>query len=138
MRHAGMHWPAMAERPSRQAITSLPGVQNGVLVILADSARFHYDAIRYGSAGLPGGLARPATGRPAAGAPGLGRRRVADECLNLWDEQPHHGVEWFTPLNELQFPWESGEEEFAGFRVTAERLGRLREALRERFASSRP
>ena len=46
MRHAGMHWPAMAERPSRQAITSLPGVQDGVLVILADSARFHYDAIR--------------------------------------------------------------------------------------------
>ena len=133
MRHAGMHWPTMAERPSRQAITSLPGVSSGVLVILADSARFHYDDIRREAPGclvvwraLPRQESLPAK-------LGWDAEAVADECLNLWDEQPHHGEEWFTPLNELQFPWESGEDPFAGFGVTAERLGRLRGALRRRF-----
>ena len=133
MRHAGMHWPTMAERPSLQAITSLPGVQNGVLVILADSARFHYDAIRSEAPdcvvvwrALPRGDRLPAH-------LGWDAEAVADECLNLWDEQPHGGVEWFTPLNELQFPWESGEEQFAGFAVTADRLRLLRRALRRRF-----
>lgn len=135
MRHAGMHWPTMAERPNRQAITSLPGVQNGVLVILADSARFHYQRIRDEAPNctvvwraLPRGDRLPAHLDWDADA-------LADECLNLWDEQPHDGTEWFTPLNELQFPWESGEPEFTGFRTTAERLGRLRLALRQRFAS---
>lgn len=135
MRHAGMHWPTMAERPSRQTITSLPGVQDGVLVILADSARFHYDAIRTEAPNcVVVWRALPRVDRLPAHLE-WDADRVADECLNLWDEQPHGGTEWFTPLNELQFPWESGEETFAGFSVTAERLGRLRGALRLRFES---
>jgi hypothetical protein len=128
-----MHWPTMAERPNRQAITSLPGVQNGVLVILADSARFHYQPIRDEAPNcivvwraLPRVDMRPAL-------LGWDPEAVADECLNLFDEQPHGGTEWFTPLNELQFKVESGED-FPGFGVTAERLGRLRPALRQRFS----
>jgi hypothetical protein len=134
-----MHWPTMEERPSRQAITSLPGVQNGVLVILADSARFHYNAIR---AEAPGclvvwrGLPQP-NRRPMDLRWDLDVEPLADECFNLWNEQHEEhvnsGVEWFTPLNELQFERESGEP-FAGFGVVAERLGRLRGALRRRFS----
>lgn len=133
MRHAGMHWPTMAERPDRQTITSLPGVAQGVLVILADSARFHYEKIRQEAPGCT--VVWRALPRPDRTPAALGwdAEAIADECLNLWDEQPHHGTEWFTPLNELQFPWESGEEPFAGFGVTAERLRRLRRALRRRF-----
>jgi hypothetical protein len=132
MRHAGMHWPTMEERPNRQAITSLPGVQNGVLVILADSARFHYDDIRREAPNcLDVWRALPRPDRLPAHL-GWDPEAVADECVNLWDEQPHGGVEWFTPLNELQFDFESGEV-FPGFGVTAERLRLLRRALRRRF-----
>ena len=133
MRHAGMHWPTMAERPNRQAITSLPGVQNGVLVILADSARFHYNAVRQEAPNcIVVWRALPRVDKLPAHLD-WNPEAVADECLNLFDEQPHGGTEWFTPLNELQFELESGEP-FPGFGVTAERLGRLRPALRRRFS----
>lgn len=133
MRHAGMHWPTMKENPNRETITSLPGVQQGVLVILADSARFHYEKIRQDAPDclvVWRGLPHPDRVPAKLGWDG---EAVAEECMNLWDEQPHHGAEWFTPLNELQFPWESGEDPFAGFAVMAERLRQVRRALRRRF-----
>ena len=134
MRYAGMHWPTGGEHPDRETIVALPGLRESPLVMLADSARFHYGFARE-TCPLVVWRALPRQGSLPSQL-GWDSDAVADECLNLWDEQAesHRGEEWFTPLNEIQFPFESGEDPFPGFAVTAERLGGLREALRSRFA----
>ena len=133
MKHAGIHWPENAggEHPSREAIVELPGMQ-GASLICSPSARYHYQFIRER---CPSAIvvwrAIPRVGKLPAQLnwePG----RVADECLNLWDEQPHSGVEWFTPLNELQFLKESGEN-FRGYSYVSAKLGAIRLVLQDRF-----
>jgi hypothetical protein len=136
MRHAGMHWPANAngEHPDRETIYQLPGVEGGCLLMLADSARYWYDEARRRCPlvvwrGLPRPNKLPASmdWRPNA---------VADEVLNLWWEAAHSGgTEWYTPLNELQFYKESGEQ-WQGYADMAEKLSRLRPVLRRRLAPS--
>ena len=134
MRYAGMHWPTGGEHPDRETIVALPGLRESPLIMLADSGRFHYGFARETCSlvvwrGLPLPENRPFK-------LGWNPEAVAAECMNIWDEPQvqHGGEEWFTPLNELQFPDESGEDPFPGFAVTAQRLAGLREALRQRFA----
>jgi hypothetical protein len=130
-RHAGMHWPTGGENPSRQTIYDLPGVKQGGLIMLADSARWWYDEARWKSPlviwrGLPrlGKFPADLQWNPVL---------VANEVLNHWLDQPHHGTEYFTPLNELQFSFESGHGEFPGFKFLADKLGLLRVELRKRL-----
>ena len=133
MKHAGIHWPENAggEHPSREAIVELPGMQ-GASLICSPSARYHYDFIRQR---CPSAVvvwrAIPRQGNLPAQL-GWDAGRVANECLNLWGEQPHGGVEWFTPLNELQFVKENGAP-FPGYGPMAQNLAGLRVALRDRF-----
>lgn len=133
MKHAGVHWPEAAggEHPDRETILSLPGMA-GATLICSPSARYHYDVIRkrHPSAVVVW-RAIPRQGRLPAQL-GWDANKVADECLNLWDEQPHGGMEWFLPLNELQFVKESGQP-FAGYAQTAERLSKLRYQLWRKF-----
>jgi len=132
-RHAGMHWPTGGEHPDRATIYSLPGVAQGGLIMLADSARYWYDEARSRSPlVIWRGLPRPDR-LPAR--LGWNAQKVADEVLNLWSEQPHDGTEYFVPLNELQFPLESGQH-FPGFAYLAGKLGELRLELRRRLPSS--
>ena len=135
MRHAGMHWPANAggEHPDRGTIYALPGVEDGCLLMLADSARYWYEEARIHSKtvvwrGLPRPNKLPAKLKWDPG-------RVADEVLNLWDEQSHGGTEYFQPLNELQFKKESGED-WQGYADMAAKLRGLRMALRNRLPPS--
>lgn len=133
IRHAGLHWPENAggEHPSREAILAYPGMQGAVL-ICSPSARYHYGAIRENAPyAVVVWRAIPRQGRLPAQL-GWEPNRVADEVLNLWSEQAHGGVEWFLPLNELQFTKEAGEE-FSGYARLAEHLGRLRLQLRRKF-----
>jgi lysozyme len=135
MKHAGIHWPENAggEHPSREAIVAMPGMA-GATLICSPSARYHYEFIRQQ---CPSALvvwrAVPRQGKLPAQL-GWDSKRVADECLNLWDEQPHHGAEWFTPLNELQFVKENGAP-FPGYGPMAQNLAGLRVELRRRFAA---
>lgn len=138
LRHAGIHWPenANGEHPSREYIMTMPGTKGAVL-ICAPSARYHYDFIRQQA---PDACvvwrAIPRQGKLPADLHWEGAR-VADECLNLFNEQPHAGSEWFQPLNELQFEKESGQE-FPGFGEMAENLRRLRPQLRRKFTQQYP
>lgn len=133
MRHAGVHFPNMAEHPSLATIARLPGVQNGVCLMLATEARWHWREMRDAA---PNALlvwrAVPRQGRLPAQL-NWHPQRVAAECLNLWDEAPHADGEWFQALNELQFQKESGES-FGSFAWVARRLADVRLALREEFA----
>jgi len=135
MKHAGIHWPENAggEHPSRDAIVAMPGMQ-GATLICSPSARYHYQFIRQQ---CPPAIvvwrAIPRQGKLPAQL-GWDGQMVADECLNLWNEQPHHGTEWFTPLNELQFIKENGAP-FPGYGPMAQNLAGLRVALRDRFQS---
>lgn len=108
----------------------MPGVRQGCTLICADSARYWYRQAR-GASPLVVWRAIPRQGRLPADLDWIGKR-VADECLNLWDEQPHDGAEWFLPLNELQFEREAGES-FPGYRTVAERLDGLRREFRKRL-----
>ena len=104
------------------------------VLICSPSARYHYDFVRRRCpAALVVWRAIPRQGRLPAQL-GWDARRCADEVLNLWDEQPHGGVEWFLPLNELPFEKEAGEP-FPGYRTVAERLDGLRLELRRRFTA---
>lgn len=131
-RYAGTFWPANAggEHPSIDTILGLPG--SGALVfVVADSARYWWSPIKARAAlavwrGLPRSDRLPAL-------LGWDARKVAAECVNLWDEARHGGTEWFTPLNELQFRRESGED-WRGYADMAAKLARLRVALRAEFA----
>jgi len=140
MRHAGIGWPENAggEHPSRDYILGMPGMQ-GAVTICSPSARYHYDYIRRGA---PNATvvwrAIPRRGLLPAEL-GWDANRVADECLNLWNEQPHttNSPEWFLPLNELQFAFENGGP-FPGYGVMAENLGKLRLQLRRKFSQKYP
>lgn len=135
MRHAGMHWPANAngEHPDRGTIYALPGVEDGCLLMLADSARYWYEEARaHAQTVVWRGLPRP-NKLPAMLK--WNAKRVADEVLNLWDEQRHDGTEYFQPLNELQFLKESGED-WIGYGPMARRLANLRQELRRRLPPS--
>jgi hypothetical protein len=136
MKHAGIHWPENAggEHPNRETIAAMPGMA-GAALICSPSARYHYDYLRQRNpAAVVVWRAIPRQGKLPAQL-GWDGGRVAAECLNLWNEQPHGGTEWFTPLNELQFVKESGEE-FAGYARVAGHLGNLREALRKRLPAT--
>lgn len=133
-----MHWPANAggEHPNVETILNLPGVRNGCLLICADSARYWYRQAR-GACPLVVWRSIPRIGKRPAEL-GWEPNRVADEVLNLWDEQPHvGGTEWLLPLNELQFAKESGEV-FPGYARTAEHLGQLRLQLRRKLTQQYP
>jgi predicted chitinase len=131
-RHAGVHWPANAggEHPDRETIYNLPGVDLGCLLMCADSARYWYNEAR---SRCPTVVWRaiPRPGRRPADL-GWNPKRVAEEVVNLWDEQSHdyrvEGLEWFLPLNELQFDKESGED-FRGYGPVANSLEQVRQAL---------
>jgi len=131
-----MHWPTGGEHPDRETIVALPGLRESPLVMLADSARFHYNFAQE-TCPLVVWRALPRQGM-LPGQLGWDADAVADECMNLFDQQDHSGQEWFTPLNEIQFPFESGDDEFAGFAKTADRLGNLRQALRSRLDQFNP
>lgn len=132
LRYAGVHWPENAggEHPSVEDILALPGISRGCTLICSPSARYWYRQAR-GASPLVVWRAIPRQGRLPAQLNWIGKR-IADECLNLWDEQPHGGVEHFTPLNELQFLKEAGEE-FRSYAETASKLSNVRIALRQRF-----
>jgi hypothetical protein len=108
----------------------MPGILNGCTLICSPSARYWYRQAR-GTSPLVVWRAIPRQGKLPAQLNWIGKR-VADECLNLWDEQPHGGIEHFTPLNELQFVKESGEV-FRSYAETASKLSNVRIALRQRF-----
>lgn len=133
MRHAGIHWPENAdgEHPNRQTIADMPGMA-GAALICSPSARYHYDYLRQRRpTAIVVWRAIPRQGKLPADFDWIGKR-VADECLNLWDEQPHGGIEYFQPLNELQFEKEAGEP-FRSYAETASKLSNVRIALRQRF-----
>jgi hypothetical protein len=135
LHYAAVHWPANAggEHPDRETIYQLPGVSRGALMMCADSARYWYDEAR-SRCPLVVWRAIPRQGKLPAQL-GWNAEKVADECLNLWNEQPHSGVEWFTPLNELQFVKEAGES-WRGYQYMASRLAVLRVELRSRLPAS--
>ena len=138
MRHAGIHWPANAggEHPNVETILGMPGVRQGSVLICADSARYWYRQAR-GASPLVVWRSIPRQGRLPAQL-GWEPNRVADECLNLFDEQPHgDGVEWLLPLNELQFPKENGGP-FPGYGRMAELLAQLRLQLRRKLSQQYP
>lgn len=132
MKHAGVHWPENAggEHPNAETILALPGISRGCTLICSPSARYWYRQAR-GASPLVVWRAIPRQGSLPAQLNWIGKR-VADECLNLWDEQPHGGIEHFTPLNELQFVKEAGED-FRSYAETASKLSNVRLALRQRF-----
>jgi GH25 family lysozyme M1 (1,4-beta-N-acetylmuramidase) len=132
MKHAGIHFPENAggEHPDVATILGMPGIANGCTLICAPSARYWYGACRAASP-LVIWRAIPRQGKLPAQLD-WNPRLVAAECLNLWDEQPHDGEEWFLPLNELQFIRESGEA-FPGYGPTALHLQDLRHSLRLRL-----
>lgn len=133
MRHAGIGWPENAggEHPDPATILGMPGIRQGCTLICAPSARYWYTACRAASP-LVVWRAIPRVGKRPAEL-GWNPQKVAAECLNLWDEQPHGGAgEWFLPLNELQFEKENGGP-FPGYAEMAANLGRLRAELRKRL-----
>jgi hypothetical protein len=132
MNHAGIHWPANAggEHPDVATILSMPGIGRGCTVVCADSARYWYRQAR-GACPLVVWRGLPRQGRLPAHL-GWQAKRVADEVLNLWEEQPHGGIEWFLPLNELQFEKEAGGP-FPGYGEMAGHLDGLRRELRKRL-----
>ena len=103
VKHAGIHWPENAggEHPNVETILGMPGINHGCTLICSPSARYWYHQAR-GASPLVVWRAIPRRGKLPAQL-GWDAMKVAEECLNLWDEQPHDGAEWFTPLNELQF-----------------------------------
>lgn len=134
IRHAGVHWPENAggEHPSPATIIRLPGMA-GASLTCSPSARYWYEAIRAANpAGVHVWRAIPRAGKLPANL-NWKARPLADEVLNLWDEQIHHDTEHFLPLNELQFPKESGQA-FQGYAYVASRLEDLRVELVDRFA----
>lgn len=135
MKHAGIHFPENAggEHPNIETILSMPGISRGCTLICSPSARYWYRQAR-GASPLVVWRSIPRQGKLPA-LLGWDARRVADECLNLWDEQPHGGTEWFLPLNELQFEREAGGP-FPGYAAMADNLRRLRLELRKRFDGS--
>jgi hypothetical protein len=137
MRHAGIHWPSNAngEHPSVDAILSMPGIREGCCLITAESARYWYRSLRAASP-LVVWRAIPRVGKLPAQL-GWEPNKVADECLNLWNEQPHAGSEWFLPLNELQFEKEAGAA-FPGYTRMAEHLAQVRLQLRRKFTQQYP
>lgn len=132
-RSAGIHWPenANGEHPSVDYILSMPGIRSGACLICAPSARYWYRQLR-GTCPMVVWRAIPRQGKLPAQL-NWNPRLVADEVLNLWDEQPHGGTEWFTPLNELQFLKENGAP-FPGYGPMAQNLAGLRQELRRRFS----
>lgn len=132
MKHAGIHWPENAggEHPNVETILGMPGILRGCTLICSPSARYWYRQAR-GASPLVVWRAVPRQGALPVNL-GWNPRRVADECLNLWDEQPHGGTEWFLPLNELQFVKELGGL-FPGYGETANHLRDLRQELRHRL-----
>jgi hypothetical protein len=137
MYYAGMHWPENAggEHPSREYIANLPGVVNGIALICSPSARYHYELLR-SKAYRVIWRAIPREGKRPAEL-GWDANSVADECLNLYDEQKHAGLEYFLPLNELQFPKENGGP-FPGYGEMAQNLARLRVQLRRKLSQQYP
>lgn len=107
----------------------------GAVLICSPSARYHYDYIRRA---CPSAVvvwrAIPRQGRLPAQLK-WSAAKVADEVLNLWDEQPHSGAEWFLPLNELQFERENGAN-FPGYAAMAKNLAALRIELRSRLPAT--
>jgi hypothetical protein len=133
MKHAGIHWPENAggEHPNVETILGMPGILHGCTLICSPSARYWYAQAR-GSSPLVIWRAIPRQGKLPAQL-NWNARLVAQECLNLWDEQPHNGsTEYFQPLNELQFVRENGAS-FPGYGEMAQNLARLRPALRDEF-----
>lgn len=130
MKHAGIHWPANAggEHPNVETILGMPGIARGCTLICADSARYWYRQAR-GASPFVVWRSIPRQGKLPAEL-GWDPRKVAAECFNLWDEQPHGGVEWLQALNELQFRKESGET-WKGYADMAAKLDSLRPALRD-------
>ena len=133
MKHAGIHFPENAggEHPNVETILAMPGIGYGCTLICSPSARYWYRQCR-GASPLTVWRAIPRQGKLPAQL-GWDARKVAEECLNLWDEQPHGGIEFFQPLNELQFEKENGAP-FPGYGPMAQNLSRLRPALRQEFA----
>lgn len=135
MKHAGIHFPENAggEHPNVETILGMTGISNGCTLICSPSARYWYRQAR-GASPFVVWRAIPRQGKLPAQL-GWNPQRVADECLNLWDEQPHGGREWFLPLNELQFDKENGTT-FPGYRKMADNLGKLRPELRKRLGTN--
>lgn len=134
MKYAGIHWPENAggEHPNVDTILSMPGIAQGCTLICSPSARYWYRQCR-GASPLVVWRAIPRQGKLPAQL-GWDARKVAEECVNLWDEQQHGGTEFFQPLNELQFVREAGEP-FPGYGPMAQNLARLRPALRREFST---
>lgn len=112
--YAGMHWPNGPEDYER--IMALP---SPLLLMLSTEARYHYDKVRKAGKtviwrGLPRIGKRPAELKYSAS-------KAAKEALNLWDEQPHYGTEYFVPFNELDLNFERGDDD-NDFEGTKERF----------------
>ena len=138
LRYAGIGWPENAggEHPSADYILMMPGIKEGCTLLCAPSARYWYAKARAASP-LVVWRSIPRQGKLPAQL-GWEPNRVADECLNLWDEQPHgDGTEWLLPLNELEFERESGEP-FVGYEQVARHLAGLRLQLRRKIAQRYP
>jgi hypothetical protein len=102
--YAGMHWPNGAE--DYNALINLP---SSLYMMLATEARYHYNKVRQaGNTVIWRGL--PRVGRRPAEL-GWNASRAASESLNLWDEQPHGGEEYFVPFNELDLNYERGDND---------------------------
>jgi hypothetical protein len=97
-----------------QDIVELP---SSLLLMLASEARWHYEYMRKRGKTVIW-RALPRVGKRPAELGYANIRKNADEVMNLWDEQPHYGEEWFVPYNELDLNYERGDNknDFEGLR----------------------
>lgn len=110
MKYAGMHWPNGPENYER--IMALPSPS---ILMLATEARYHYDKVRKAGKTVVW-RALPRVGKRPAEIGYSNLKKNADEVMNLWDEQPHYGTEYFVPYNELDLNYERGDsqDDFSG------------------------
>ena len=104
MKYAGMHW---SNGPESKKLETLPSL---TLLMLASEARYHYERMRQAGKTVMW-RALPREGKRPAEIGYTQLRRNADEVMNLWDEQPHYGEEWFVPYNELDLNYERGDSQ---------------------------
>ena len=101
--YLGLHYP---NGPVDNAI--IAALSSPTLLMLSPEARYHYNEMRNKGKKIMW-RALPRIGKRPAETGYKNLKANADECLNLWDEQPHYGDEMFVPYNELDLNYERGD-----------------------------